>query len=145
MKYEYKFPSIECFYKCCLSGMTMYQHQPPSPAKTTTFYFFWELGIFFVSICVWYFLPGNFEAHIPTIHRSRKWIAKSYCILEDSRTYLRNMKVGNTSNSWAVIEIDGSVQERRKSSALAMELRLSCTNPSKCETQSNWKIKNPFY
>ena len=26
--------------------------------------------------------------------------------------------------------IDGLVQERRKSSALAMELRLSCTNPS---------------
>ena len=28
-------------------------------------------------------------------------------------------------------EIDGLVQERRNSSALAMELRLSCTNPSK--------------
>ena len=27
--------------------------------------------------------------------------------------------------------IDGLVQERRNSSALAMELRLSCTNPSK--------------
>ena len=26
--------------------------------------------------------------------------------------------------------IDGLVQERRNSSALAMELRLSCTNPS---------------
>ena len=29
--------------------------------------------------------------------------------------------------------IDGLVQERRNSSALAMELRLSCTNPSICE------------
>ena len=28
--------------------------------------------------------------------------------------------------------IDGFVQERRNSSALAMELRLSCTNPSIC-------------
>ena len=28
------------------------------------------------------------------------------------------------------IYIDGLVQERRNSSALAMELRLSCTNPS---------------
>ena len=27
-------------------------------------------------------------------------------------------------------QIDGLVQERRNSSALAMELRLSCTNPS---------------
>ena len=29
--------------------------------------------------------------------------------------------------------IDGLVQERRNSSALAMELRLSCTNPSTCQ------------
>ena len=28
------------------------------------------------------------------------------------------------------VYIDGLVQERRNSSALAMELRLSCTNPS---------------
>ena len=28
------------------------------------------------------------------------------------------------------LDVDGSVQERRNSSALAMELRLSCTNPS---------------
>ena len=34
--------------------------------------------------------------------------------------------VGVTWSSY----IDGSVQERRNSSALAMELRLSCTNPS---------------
>ena len=30
------------------------------------------------------------------------------------------------------LNIDGFVQERRNSSALAMELRLSCTNPSIC-------------
>ena len=29
-------------------------------------------------------------------------------------------------------QIDGSVQERRNSIANALELRLSCTNPSKC-------------
>ena len=29
-------------------------------------------------------------------------------------------------------QINGPVQQRRNSSALAMELRLSCTNPSKC-------------
>ena len=33
-------------------------------------------------------------------------------------------------NSWDVLYIDGLVQERRNSSAIAMELRLSCTNPS---------------
>ena len=30
------------------------------------------------------------------------------------------------------IQVDGLVQERRNSSALAMDLHLSCTNPSKC-------------
>ena len=34
----------------------------------------------------------------------------------------------NIYNPW--LSIDGLVQERRNSSALAMELRLSCTNPS---------------
>ena len=40
------------------------------------------------------------------------------------------------SNLWEIgfvqVKIDGLVQERRNSSALPMELRLSCTNPSKC-------------
>ena len=38
------------------------------------------------------------------------------------------------------LHIDGLVQERRNSSALAMELRLSCTNPSIWRT----KIMNVF-
>ena len=33
---------------------------------------------------------------------------------------------------WGLDNIDRLVQERRNSSALAMELRLSCTNPSSC-------------
>ena len=33
--------------------------------------------------------------------------------------------------------IDGLVQERRNSSALAMELRLSCTEPSTCNVNRN--------
>ena len=33
-------------------------------------------------------------------------------------------------------KIDGLVQERRNSSALEMELRLSCTNPSRCLTDA---------
>ena len=38
----------------------------------------------------------------------------------------------------------GLVQERRNSKALAMELRLSCTNPAKCFPHSTdlWDIKN---
>ena len=35
--------------------------------------------------------------------------------------------------------IDGSVQERRNSSALPMELRLSCTNSSICAYTNSWK------
>ena len=34
-------------------------------------------------------------------------------------------------------QIDGLMQERRNSSALAVELRLSCINPSKCKLQIN--------
>ena len=33
---------------------------------------------------------------------------------------------------WDILYIDGLMQERRNSSALAMELRLSCTNPLIC-------------
>ena len=35
------------------------------------------------------------------------------------------------NNGTPIAEIDGLVQERRNSSALAMELRLSCTNQLK--------------
>ena len=38
--------------------------------------------------------------------------------------------------------IDGLVQEKRNSSALAMELRLSCTNPSICILTCNWRVKS---
>ena len=37
---------------------------------------------------------------------------------------------------WLDNDIDGLVQERRNSSALAMELRLSCSNPSICESMN---------
>ena len=39
--------------------------------------------------------------------------------------------------------IDGLVQERQNSSALAMELRLSCTHPSVC-TELNWIQLNAY-
>ena len=38
------------------------------------------------------------------------------------------------SLQWDLLHIEGLVQERRNSSALAMELRLSCTNPPMCKT-----------
>ena len=45
--------------------------------------------------------------------------------------------IGNTHLN-AHQHIDGLVQERRNSSALAMELRLSCTNPSLLSSSSLW-------
>ena len=39
-------------------------------------------------------------------------------------------------------QIDGLVQERHNSSALAMELRFSCTNPSEWNAQVNWDVKD---
>ena len=44
---------------------------------------------------------------------------------------LRQSVVANCLADFKVNYINGLVQERRNSSALAMELRLSCTNPSK--------------
>ena len=43
-------------------------------------------------------------------------------MVEHEARFISNLNVCN--------HIDGLVQERRNSSALAMELRLSCTNPS---------------
>ena len=37
--------------------------------------------------------------------------------------------VNELMENWQLLYIDGLVQERHNSSALAMELRLSCTNP----------------
>ena len=36
------------------------------------------------------------------------------------------------------VSIDGLVRERRNSSALAIELRFSCTNPSSCRTDDRF-------
>ena len=41
-----------------------------------------------------------------------------------------------TKNIISILQIDGLVQERLNSSVLAMELRLSCTNPSKYRAQN---------
>ena len=54
----------------------------------------------------------------------------------DIKTYIHNLCYGFLNNINGTIvwlsecHIDGLVQERRNSSALAMELRLSCTNLS---------------
>ena len=42
------------------------------------------------------------------------------------------------SHTGKIRQINGLVQERRNSSALAMELCLSCTKPSKCKVSFHW-------
>ena len=50
--------------------------------------------------------------------------------------------IGVVSHQWYILEnnINGLVQERRNSSALAMELRLSCTNPLIYSTNTRSQI-----
>ena len=45
----------------------------------------------------------------------------------------------------AAHQIDGLVQERRNSIANAMELPLSCTNPSKCNIFTNISLQENIY
>ena len=45
---------------------------------------------------------------------------------------LISSEVKYNGSTTSVVHIDGSMQERRSSSVLAMELHLSCTNPSIC-------------
>ena len=46
------------------------------------------------------------------------------------------------SNGRRVLHIDGLVQDRRNSSALAMEVRLSCTNPSIYLVILKWQVEH---
>ena len=48
----------------------------------------------------------------------------------DNGMVLNMWKAIKGSNDESLQHIDGLVQEKRNSKALAMELRLSCTNPS---------------
>ena len=50
----------------------------------------------------------------------------------------------NFTQSYRWYEINGLVQERHNSSELAMELSLSCTNPSKYELYSSNLISNRY-
>ena len=55
--------------------------------------------------------------------------------------FLKQMQVG-TRDKPSKGHLDGLVQERRNSSALAMELRLSYTNPSTCTNEANLSLVN---
>ena len=53
------------------------------------------------------------------------------CIWQEARWHVARRHQARISLVLRNVQIDGLVQERCNSSALAMELRLSCTNPSK--------------
>ena len=82
-----------------------------------------ENGNLWLAIAFPVFKSDHFSSPVETRTMAR-WIVASLC---EEHIHSRE-RLGR--------HIDGLVQERRKSSALAMELRLSCTNPS---VLSEWK------
>ena len=73
----------------------------------------------------------------PASINCRQWaiqhIACNYCSNKSALLSTIDLTILNDS-AWyksAMVQIDGLMQERRNSSALAMELCLSCTNPVK--------------
>ena len=78
-----------------------------------------------------YSLHVNLNLPICTVLCFCSFSATKYCtniLLLDGMHWVCCLKTHMT----CMVCIDGLVQERRNSSALAMELRLSCTNPSIC-------------
>ena len=59
-----------------------------------------------------------------------QYVVVRYTTTLHTACQIKTIKLGQTLNWWKIPHIDGLVQERRHSSALAMELRLSCTNSS---------------
>ena len=72
-------------------------------------------------------------------HRGQK-IADFYpnCAFPDCNSSLNSLMAWKWCTKLTDAYIDGLMQERCNSSALAMELCLSCINPSLCVTQSRW-------
>ena len=71
-------------------------------------------------------------------------------IILDSDISKYYLCLGKTKSIWSVYKsvghhINGLVQERRNSSALAMDLRLSCTNPSIYRTTKTPKAQLLFH
>ena len=64
-------------------------------------------------------------------------LAKSYYFNSASEATMKNIYI-----DIIYVQIDGLVQERHNSSALAMELRLSCNNPPKWYSYNKSNYKN---
>ena len=68
-------------------------------------------------------------------------INRSLSSMRKNFSYLRHLCVQKSCKMQT--HIDGLVQERRNSSALALELRLSCTNPfifAFCKINTSWQV-----
>ena len=85
-----------------------------------------------------------FWASWPSPMQSYHLISNTNCRTENMECYLNLQKWDTAAlcNSFKELtKVDRLVKERYNSSALAMELRLSCTNPSKCrETPQRQQI-----
>ena len=77
------------------------------------------------------------ESHVRMPKRHKRfdiWFCRFEHLRDLTRRFMRYWK-----GPWCPMrdwhQIDGLVQDRRNSSALTMEFRLSCTNPPKCSRQ----------
>ena len=62
------------------------------------------------------------------------WLSSNRCKCHAVISLPMTSRKTSQAHPLGAVYIDGLVQERRTSSAFAMELRLSCTNPSMSET-----------
>ena len=86
-----------------------------------------------------YFCLGSIYAHTAGLDtRILTGPAEIQKEVDESKHWL----VGKFQRFISEVYVEGFVQERRNSSALAMELRLSCTNPLMCVELQDYEIGN---
>ena len=65
-------------------------------------------------------------------YNENTYIYKSACLYWSEVTGNQDNRLNHNDPHYDVQQIDGLVQERRNSIAIALGLRFSCTNPSIC-------------
>ena len=89
-------------------------------------------------------ISNNFQESVPWRNMLKKWVMVRQMVLDIRLTRQTVKEVKRIicqyhersryhARVWTSLYFDGFLQKIRDSSALAMELRLSCTNPSICK------------
>ena len=104
----------------CIDGSLIYLSRMINPTVILSFY-----SVILVSITV--VVPlYDMICYCMKTHRVWQWQVQDLDLAMDSQ------RTPYTSPSWASYKVNKLVQERCNSSALPMELRLSCNDPSGC-------------